>query len=290
MFQRLSVILSLVTLFISHSSHAEPQHWLAKKDNKEYMIIGSVHVGDNSMYPLPKAVTQYLSQSKGLIIEADVRNQQNVTYPSTTLQTKDVLGRKERRHLQHIAKDLGLPEAQLLNAPPWAAALTVQLELVNKLGYVAGYGVDMHLIGLADKQGIPVIALESVQFQIDLIAGQPEGGKELLLSSIKEYEGGETLVRCLISSWKSGDSHKLEQASLSDQSSEAFNQTFLYSRNRDWAEKLDSGNLLPKTKGRYTVVVGSLHLVGKDNLIELLEKRGFDVELLGNSRKADCEL
>ena len=162
--------------------------------------------------------------------------------------------------------------------------------LVNKLGYASDQGGDMHLSNLADKQQVPVLPLESVQFQLDLIAGQKDGGKELLLSSIEEYDGGEKLVQCLIDSWKSGDGSSLEKASMSEQSSNEFNEAFLYDRNRDWAEKLDPGRVLPNKSGQYTIVVGSLHLVGKDNLIELLEKRGFTIEPLGNTHKADCDI
>lgn len=290
MFRLLSVMSSLIVFFTSYSVQAEPQHWLAKKGDMEYMIIGSVHVGDKTMYPLPKAVTQFLKNSDGLIIEADVRNTEGVTNPKTSLLAKDVLDRTQRKHLAEIANDLGLQEAQLLNAPPWSAALTIQLMLVNKLGYASDQGVDMHLINLADKQQVPVLPLESVQFQLDLIAGQKDGGKEFLLSSIEEYDGGDKLVQCLIDSWKSGDGRTLEEASMSEQSSDEFNQAFLYDRNRDWAEKLDSGRMLPKKSGQYTIVVGSLHLVGRDNLIDLLEERGFTVEPLGNTHKADCDI
>ncbi|UTZ21031.1 TraB/GumN family protein [Vibrio campbellii] len=290
MFRLLSVMSSLIVFFTSYSVQAEPQHWLAKKGDMEYMIIGSVHVGDKTMYPLPKAVTQFLKNSDGLIIEADVRNTEGVTYPKTAFLAKDVLDRTQRKHLAEIANDLGLQEVQLLNAPPWSAALTIQLMLVNKLGYASDQGVDMHLINLADKQQVPVLSLESVQFQLDLIAGQKDGGKEFLLSSIEEYDGGDKLVQCLIDSWKSGDGRTLEEASMSEQSSDEFNQAFLYDRNRDWAEKLDSGRMLPKKSGQYTIVVGSLHLVGKDNLVELLEERGFTVEPLGNTHKAHCDI
>ncbi|MFB5143699.1 TraB/GumN family protein [Vibrio diabolicus] len=286
----LTLISSLLVAFAPFSSYAEPQHWLAKKGETELMIIGSVHVGDKTMYPLPKTITQHLSQSAGLIIEADVRNSEGLVYPQATILSKDVLDKAQRRHLVEIAQDLGLPETQLLNSPPWTAALTIQLALVNKLGYVSDKGVDMHLIGLADKKQIPVIPLESVQFQIDLIAGQSEGGKEMLLSSIEEYDGGEELVQCLIESWKSGDGSMLVEASLTDQATEDFNQAFLYERNRDWAKKLDTGSVLPQRSGRYTVVVGSLHLVGKDNLIELLKKRGFDIKPLGKTRQARCHI
>ncbi|EDP57472.1 TraB/GumN family protein [Vibrio sp. AND4] len=290
MFRLFSVMSSLIIFFTSYSVQAEPQHWLAKKGDMEYMIMGSVHVGDKTMYPLPKTVTQFLTNSNGLIIEADVRDTEGVTYPKTTLLAKDVLGNKQRKHLAEIATDLGLQAAQLLDAPPWSAALTIQFLLMNKLGYVSDQGVDIHLINQAAKQQVPILPLESVQFQLDLIAGQKEDGKELLLSSIEEYDQGEKLIQCLIDSWKNGDGKALEQASMSEQFSDEFSESFLYKRNRDWAEKLDSGSVLPNKSGQYTIVVGSLHLVGKDNLIELLEKRGFTIKPLGNTHKANCDI
>ncbi len=289
MFRIMTFLSSFIVIFTSFTSQAEPQYWLAQKGSTEYMIIGSVHVGDKSMYPLPKALTEHLKQSSGLIIEADVRRTTGLTYPPISTRTKDVLSESERRHLIEIAAELGIPEDLLFNAPPWKAALTIQLALVNKLGYVSAEGVDMHLINLADKHNIPVISFESVQFQIELITGQPDDGKEMLLSSISEYDEGEALIECLIESWRSGDGSMLEEASLTDKATEEFNQAFLYRRNRDWAEKLDSGSILPQNHGSYTVVVGSLHLVGKDNLIDVLAERGFDLTPLGNTRKAKCK-
>ncbi|BCN23487.1 TraB/GumN family protein [Vibrio alfacsensis] len=290
MFRLLSVISSLFVFLSSHGAHAEPQHWLAKKGEIEYMIIGSVHVGDSSMYPLPKAVTQFLDNSDGLIIEANIHDAKNVIYPAPTIYAKDVLSKKERMHLAAIATELGFQERQLLDAPPWASALTIQMSLMNQLGYKPDQGVDMHLIDLAETKHIDVIPLESLQFQIDLLTSQPDGGKELLLASIDEFDGGEKLVQCLIDSWKNGDGQSLEQVAMSEESSDAFNEAFLYARNRDWAEKLTTGSVLPKKMGRYTIVVGSLHLLGKDNLIELLEKQGFDIEPLGKTHKIHCDI
>ncbi len=285
----MTLMSSFIVIFTSFASYAEPQHWLVKKGATEYMIIGSVHVGDKSMYPLPKTLTDYLSQSSGLIIEADTRSTQGIVYPPISVRTKEILNKPQLQHLIEIAKDTGIPEAQLLNAPPWNSALAIQFALINKLGYVSDKGVDMYLISLADKNNIPVISLESVQFQIDLITGQTDGGKEMLLSSINEYDAGEELVECLIESWKSGDSSKMEEAYLTEEATEEFNEVFLYSRNRDWAKKLDNASILPQKQGSYTVVVGNLHLVGKDNLIDLLAERGFEITPLGKTRKTECD-
>lgn len=178
MFRLMTLMSSLIVIFTSFSSYAEPQHWRAKKGDTEYMIIGSVHVGDKSMYPLPKNITKFLEQSSGLIIEADVRSSEGVVYPVSSILSKDVLDKTQRQLLVNIAKDLGMAEAQLLNAPPWTAALTIQLALVNKLGYVSDEGVDMHLIGLAEKKHLPVLSLDRCNFKsILLLVSQMVGKK-----------------------------------------------------------------------------------------------------------------
>ncbi|MEF1312246.1 TraB/GumN family protein [Vibrio mytili] len=290
MVRLMALLSSLIVGLTSFSSFAEPQHWLVKKGSIEYMIIGSVHVGDDSMYPLPRAITNYLKTSNGLIIEADIRSSESIVYPKDSIATKMILDRAQRRELIEISKELGLSEKQLLNSPPWSTALMIQLAFVNKLGYIAENGVDMHLINQADELRIPVLSLESLQFQVDLISGQPDSGKEMLMSTLKESHRGEEMIQCLIESWRSGDDNALIEATLTDEASDEFNDAFLYSRNRDWAAKLDSGNLLPQKEGRYTVVVGSLHLVGQDNLIELLAQRGFEITPLGKTGKARCEI
>lgn len=88
MFRLMTLMSSLIVIFTSFSSYAEPQHWRAKKGDTEYMIIGSVHVGDKSMYPLPKNITKFLEQSSGLIIEADVRSSEGVVYPESSILSK----------------------------------------------------------------------------------------------------------------------------------------------------------------------------------------------------------
>ncbi|MEZ9706937.1 TraB/GumN family protein, partial [Vibrio breoganii] len=60
-------------------------------------------------------------------------------------------------------------------------------------------------------------------------------------------------------------------------------------RNIDWANKLSSNDWKLKTKGNYMIVVGTLHLIGEGNLIQLLEKKGFSVIQQSQSQSAQCQ-
>ncbi|WP_373054829.1 TraB/GumN family protein [Vibrio salinus] len=43
-----------------------------------------------------------------------------------------------------------------------------------------------------------------------------------------------------------------------------------------------------KKSGKYLVAVGLLHLIGNDNLIELLKEQGFAVVQKGRQEKSGC--
>ena len=282
-----------VTLFVlafsAKQAAAEPLYWQAKKDDLTLTILGSVHVGDESMYPLPAQITDTLKESNGLIIETDIRKTEGVVYPTTTVTTGDVLNKQQKQLLTSISKSLDMPTQQLLGSPPWATSLSIQMQQLKKLGYGSASGVDATLTYKATTQDVPVISLEPLQFQIDLIAGQKDSGKEWLVSSLEEFDQTDRVVHCLIESWKAGDVEKLEEfAKLSEMPSE-LEKAFLTDRNVDWANKLSANDWKLDSKGNYLLVVGTLHLIGEGNLLQLLKEKGFNVTQQSQSQQAQCQ-
>ena len=287
---RTFLYLTLLTLvFSAKQAVAEPLYWQAKKDDLTLTILGSVHVGDESMYPLPSQVTDTLKESDGLIVETDIRKTEGVVYPTTTVTSGDVLNEEQKQLLTSISKSLGMPTQQLLSSPPWAASLSIQMQQLKNLGYGSAGGVDATLAYKATIQDVPVISLEPLQFQIDLIAGQKDSGKEWLVTSIEEFDQTDHVVRCLIEGWKAGDITKLEDfAKLSEMPSE-LEKAFLTDRNVDWAKKLSANDWKLNSKGHYVLVVGTLHLIGDGNLLQLLEDKGFSVTQQSQSQQAQCQ-
>ncbi|MEZ8169249.1 TraB/GumN family protein [Vibrio tasmaniensis 1F-187] len=282
-----------VTLFVlafsAKQAAAEPLYWQAKKDDLTLTILGSVHVGDKSMYPLPSAITDALKNSDGLVIETDIRKTEGVVYPTTKVTTADVLNKQQKQLLTDISKSLGMPTQQLLNSPPWATSLSIQMQQLKKLGYGSAGGVDATLAYKATIQDVPVISLEPLQFQIDLMTKQKDDGKEWLVSSLEEFDQTDRVVHCLIESWKAGDLAKLEAfAELSEMSPE-LEKAFLTDRNIDWANKLSANDWKLDSKDSYLIVVGALHLIGEGNLLQLLEEKGFNVTQQSQSQQARCQ-
>ncbi|MFA0412788.1 TraB/GumN family protein [Vibrio renipiscarius] len=279
----------LATLLISPLSYAEPLYWQASKGKLNLLLVGSVHVGDADMYPLPSAITTFLQHSDGLILEADIRNQQNIQYPRADKVSQDVLTQSQQKELLGIANLLNLNGQQLLQTPPWASALAIQMKQLEYLGYQAKDGVDLRLLSQAVSEGKPIIGLETLQFQIDLLTQQKNDGEELLTDAIEQFDHSENTTHCLIKSWKRGDIAKLNEFATLTEMSPEFEQAFIHQRNQDWAEKLAKEDMLPKKQGNYLVVVGTLHLIGESSLISLLQDQGFTITQRSKSRNANCE-
>lgn len=276
-----------IIAYLTATVSAEPLYWSAKKDNKEFLIFGSVHIGTSEMYPLPQTVTDYLSSSDGLILETDVRKESDIRYPQNQITTKSILTTEQKTQLTHISRSLKLNSKQMLNAAPWVTALTVQLKRFEQLGYDSQYGIDNYLGIQATLKDKPVLSLEPMQFQIDLISQLNNDGQELLLSALNEWEHSESNTHCLFDSWESGDKQNLQEMGGSSEMSDEMIERFVFNRNHDWAQQLE-GNGLVGSNSKHLMVVGALHLVGEQNLIQLLKDKGFTVKQLSTSKKAPC--
>ncbi|MBW3696305.1 TraB/GumN family protein [Vibrio sp. T187] len=266
---------------------SEPLYWSAVKEDKELLIFGSVHVGNEGMYPLPKPVLDFLKTSDGLIVEADIRQDGNVQYPQPKVQSEQLLSSGQKQQILEIAKSLNLNPHVLLKSPPWATALTIQMKQFESLGYKSQYGVDSFLMAQAEQNHIPVLGLESLQFQINLLTQLPNDGKDLLLSGLDEWDDTPNMTNCMIESWKKGDTENLADLGITSEISPEINERFVYSRNHKWVELLD-GNQLISEKSKHLIVVGTLHLVGEQNLLALLKQQGFSVAQLSKSEAASC--
>lgn len=267
---RCRIFISLLLLF-TQTLHAEPLFWSATKDTTQLLIMGSLHVGRDDLYPLPKKVEQALKHSAGLVVETDIRTGSAAAPASSMVSSEQVLSDEQLFVLDSIAQQLGLNSQQLRQLPPWSASLLIQMRFFAELGYQAERGVDLYFMRQAEQQQIPVLGLETLQFQLDLLAGLPNSGEELLVSLIKDWEINAKLTECMIQSWKNGDQDKLlEVAKLSEMSPE-LEHKMLIARNQDWAEKLSQTSFLPEQDKPYLVVVGTLHLVGEQSLLAQLK-------------------
>lgn len=268
---------------------AQPLYWQASKGDTQLTILGSIHVGSEQMYPLPAPIYQALDSADGLIVEADIRENHNIRYPSDQPRTEQVLSAEQQFMLDKVVEELQQNSAEFRRLPPWKTALSIQMLQLEQLGFHPTHGVDTLLMAQAIKSEVPIIALESVQFQVDLLTRQSDAGKEMLTTLLNDWEKNQAITQCMIDSWIAGDSDNLHRMAQLTEMSPELEQAMISDRNRDWADKLASKDFLPHHNGDYLLVVGALHLVGKENLLALLQQRGFEIHKLNHSQQADCQ-
>ncbi|TXZ19042.1 TraB/GumN family protein [Vibrio cholerae] len=277
----------LLWLFIQ-PLHAEPLYWSATKGSTQLILLGSLHVGSDQLYPLPDQLAQKLKQSAGLVVETDIRHQSNITLPATTVSSEQVLSDEQLFVLDGIAQQLRLDAQRIRQQPPWSASLILQMRQFLELGYQAERGIDLYFMQQTEQHQLPILSLETLQFQVDLLAHLPNSGQELLVSLIDEWENNTQITECMIESWKKGDEKNLLQMLTLTGMSAELEAQMLTERNQDWAEKLTHPQFLPQQGKPYLVVVGTLHLIGKQSLLSMLEQKGFSIQQLNQSQTASC--
>ena len=281
----------IALLLCSAAAHAaDQQHhilWsLQGKTNKVY-LLGSMHLLKESEQ-LPAAIDSAYADADALIMELDMDDLDPLQMQQAALElAMQPEGRTLQQQLgpkiyeQFVAKTraLGVEPAMLDRFQPWFAAITlVQLQLM-KLGFDAEAGVEKRLTRRAAGDGKKIQGLETVREQLEIMARLPEKQqREFLLYSVNDAERMATEVDALLASWRSGDA-----AAMAKLLQEGFDEypdlyrPLTVERNRKWLPQIEQ---LLDDREDYLVVVGALHLVGKESVIDLLERKGHKVKQL----------
>ncbi|MGR5305024.1 TraB/GumN family protein [Vibrio mediterranei] len=274
-------------LLVSFFSHAEPLLWQADKGEQRLYLMGTIHVGDTELDPFSREVTEALDSSNSLIVET--RLNEKVRFPQEPQPSaKQVLDEEYLATLSTILKQTSLVPATILSLPPWQAALTLQQLQFQSLNYQPQFGIDMQFVHWANTHQLPIKGLESLQFQIDLLANQPDDGLDMLKQTIQEWPNGEASIQCLVESWRMGDINNLEEVLQAEAYNNDFYHSFIYERNEKWVKILSQSQ--EYRTGTYFVAVGALHLVGKHSVVELLREQGYAINLLSTPNKANCSI
>lgn len=286
---RLALVATLLLISVA-PAHADGKHflWRVSKGADSLYIAGSVHVLKPSDYPLPAVMEQAFSGSAGLVEEIDLIqvNQEDTqlevmqlgSYPGD----QSLKGALPSALYQEVAKragEEGIPMDVLDRYKPWLVSLSLLDAQLAKSGYAAGDGADMHFAGEAQAGHKPVIGLEDMRYQLGLLAGLSGPDQVALVQqTLDEGTGFDAEMQQMIGAWHSGDTQVLEK--LMSQEFAGYPEvyrTVLVSRNAAWVPKLES---LMGSGKQYFVIVGALHLVGPDGLLQRFKKDGYTVEQL----------
>ena len=278
----------LAALLPATFASADPAAWrVTGRNGGEVTLLGSMHVLRPSDYPLPPTVDALIDGADDIVMEIDLDDvdtakQQLIVQTAMLPQGKvlaDVLDPDVYRLVAQHMGELGVDVKALEHFEPWFLSITVLDLGMRKLGFQPDRGVEQYVLGRARKEGKEIVGLETLEFQIGLFdALPPEQQQAMLEQTLGELDEGVVVLTEMVTAWRAGELESLSAELLEDFGDfPGLYEKLVTNRNNAWVPKLermlDDGH-------RHLVVVGALHLVGPDNVIDLLKKRGHQVERL----------
>jgi uncharacterized protein YbaP (TraB family) len=279
--------LGLLALALPAAAAADPAAWrVAGRDGGEVTLFGSMHVLRQSDHPLPKSVDALLERADTIVMELDLDDvdalaQQRLIVNSAVLppgQTiADVIDADLYRALEQRSTELGVDLKLMNRFEPWFLAITLLDQGLSKFGFVGQYGVEQYVLQHALRGRKEIVGLETFEFQIRIFDSlSPSSQQAMLAQTLDELDEAESAMAEMAAAWRAGELEELGDELLEEfEDFPGLYETLVTKRNAVWAEALER---MLRDGRRHLVVVGALHLVGNDSLIELLTERGHAVE------------
>ncbi|WP_425525637.1 TraB/GumN family protein [Xanthomonas hortorum] len=264
-----------------------PLLWKIDGKGGTLYLLGSFHVLKPSDYPLSPDAMQAFAKADRLVFELPPSDAQSPELAGRMLRAarrtdgrrlQDALDAKTWQALSAYARKYGMSLDTLQPLEPWFVALTISLAEMSRQGMDPNAGLDHYLMEQAQAKGKPADGLERAEQQIAMLDGMsPTEQHQLLEESLDEAEATDQ-VRQLHTAWRNGDVHTLSTQMAEDMRRQypALYQDINVERNARWVPLLEQR--LGKGSGTTLVVVGTLHLLGSDGVVERLRARGYHVE------------
>lgn len=283
----------LLWLLLPLNAMADPAFYRISKGNEQHWLLGSIHAGKPSLYPLPDPVERAWQQSRALVMEVDMTHISQAQWQEMGAITRLVDGKTLKDHLPIdlyrrtliAAGQNGLTESMLAPLRPWFAAITLTQAALERTGYRGEFGVDQHFARRANDGGKPIVGLETLLEQLGYLASVGDNQTLMLESTLDELPELKTGFDGVMKAWQEGDQatliNLLKEEMAPPKLQAWLEQTLLAERNRNWVKKW------PDLPNESFIVVGALHLYGEQGLLALLEQQGWRITPLTEPAAAD---
>lgn len=258
------------------------------EDGQRVWLLGSFHLLTKADYPLAPEVDAAFADARRVVFELPPDEANSPALQAAMLQAAT---RKDGRSLQDELDAVawrklgdwcarnGVPREALANYKPWFVGLTISIVSMTRQGLQPKLGLDRHFMAAALKAGKPTAGLETAGEQIALLDGMSPAEQAQMLSEALDQDGsGDDESRQLHVLWRRGDADALwnGMASKMRLAYPALYRRINVERNERWLPEVE--RYLLDGQGDTLVIVGSLHLLGKDGLVSKLQARGHAVE------------
>ncbi len=272
-----------------------PLLWKISDEDNAVYVLGSFHLLRPDDYPLSQDVQAAFADAERLMFEM---SPEEMASPTLDVQMAQAAMRTDGTRLEseltpEIAARLrawiaanteqlqkvGVPADSVQMFEPWFAGLMISLTEMGKLGLDPKLGLDVHFAAAAKQAGKPTAGLETAAQQIAFLDRMDKAEQlQMLAEALDESEEGRAEMEKLHRQWREGDARGMWEglaAEMRDEYPQLYRRINV-ERNDSWIPKLEQH--LQTGKDDTLVVVGALHTLGEDGIVQKLEARGYKVE------------
>ncbi|HVR81006.1 MAG TPA: TraB/GumN family protein [Luteimonas sp.] len=273
-----------------------PLLWKVSDADNAVYLLGSFHLLKPGDYPLSRDVDAAFADAESLVFEISPEEMASPTLPmqmgqaalrsdGTQLDSELPPATAAKLHAWLAANDAdvqasGLPPQLLQNFEPWFVGLTISLIEMTRDGLDPKLGLDQHFAAAAKTAGKPTAGLETGAQQIAFLDGMDKDEQlQFLDETLEETGPGKRELEKLHSAWRAGDVATLWNGMAADMQRQypKLYRHINIERNDAWLPKIEQ-RLRAPGRDDTLVVVGALHLLGSDGVVEKLRAKGYRVE------------
>lgn len=273
-----------------------PLMWKVSDADNSVYLLGSFHLLKPDDYPLSKDVDAAFADAESLVFEMPPEEMSSPTLgmqmgqaalrsDGTALDSE--LSPETRKLLETwlsnnaaVLQNMGLTPQVLQMFEPWFVGLTISITEMTKQGLDPKLGLDANLAAQAAKAGKPTAGLETGAQQIAFLDGMDKDEQlQFLAEALSQSEDAQAETAKLHNAWRTGNAKLLwdDMAVEMKKDYPRLYQRINVARNDAWVPKIQE-RLTTPGKDDTLVVVGALHLLGPDGVVEKLRAKGYKVE------------
>lgn len=263
----------------------ETSLWTLTDEDSTVYLAGSVHLLREKDMPMPPAFSVAYDDSEELVFEIDMNI---LSSPATALKIRELGSLPEGETLDQLFQpetmtalraylaEGELPPSLFDQFTPGMVYLTLGSMQAVREGAKPELGVETQFYIRAKQDGKPVRGLETPEYQMSRFNEfDLETIESLIQETLDEADEECDTLDQVIRAWKDGDTETLKNL-IVDKMGERpeIARVLLDERNANWIAPIETALAGDKN---VLFVVGTAHLVGENSVIDLLEKKGYEV-------------
>jgi uncharacterized protein YbaP (TraB family) len=285
---KLNFVIFGLTILFSTTVFSKSSVWKVSKNNNHIYIGGTIHILPKSEFPLPDEFREAYKNSDSIVLETmlpsptntnfQIKLMQKVSYKNHQRLSK-IISPETFKALEKYLADFNVNLTDLDGFKPGFIVSMMAVMEAKRAG-ISGEGVDAYYNHLAAKDNKALEFLESMDFQLNLLADMGLDDEEALIqSTLSQMEEFKEIFLKIIPAWRNGNEQKLNTLiiqSMKDENPALF-KTMITNRNNNWISLIEK---MFTDQDREFVLVGIGHLVGEGNVLSLLKNKGYQITKL----------